>query len=130
MTDQTRTALDDLPGDLLMWVLIISELLVFGAGLIVFLSVRITDPTGFAEAQNALNEMFDGKFGQKIFKILFSLDAVIFDHLKDRHDVLFDRHTAENRCFLWQIADSKARTLIHRHCRDIAPIKGNCPAIR
>ncbi|OWY04023.1 copper oxidase, partial [Thioclava sp. F42-5] len=38
MTDQTRTALDDLPGDLLMWVLIISELLVFGAGLIVFLS--------------------------------------------------------------------------------------------
>ncbi|WGT48665.1 cytochrome c oxidase subunit 3 [Thioclava nitratireducens] len=55
MTDQTRTALDDLPGDLLMWVLIISELLVFGAGLIVFLSARITDPTGFAEAQNALD---------------------------------------------------------------------------
>ena len=53
MTDQT--ALDELPGDLLMWVLIISELLVFGAGLIVFLSVRITDPAGFAEAQNSLD---------------------------------------------------------------------------
>lgn len=51
----TQNTLDDLPGDLLMWVLIISELLVFGAGLIVFLSVRITDPTGFAQAQDMLD---------------------------------------------------------------------------
>ena len=43
--------LDQLPGELLMWVLIISELLVFGAGLAAFLAVRITDPAGFAEAQ-------------------------------------------------------------------------------
>lgn len=33
----TQNTLDDLPGDLMMWILIISELLVFGAGLIVFL---------------------------------------------------------------------------------------------
>ena len=45
---------DDLPGDLMIWVLIISELLVFGAGLAAFLSVRITDPAGFAAAQDAL----------------------------------------------------------------------------
>ncbi|MFP7674477.1 cytochrome c oxidase subunit 3 [Marivita sp. S0852] len=50
-----KTALDELPGELLMWILIISEVLVFGAGLIVFLSVRITDPTGFAEAQDMLD---------------------------------------------------------------------------
>lgn len=47
--------LDDLPGELLMWVLIVSELLVFGAGLAVFLAVRLTDPAGFAEAQDHLS---------------------------------------------------------------------------
>lgn len=47
--------LDELPGDLMMWVLIVCELLVFGAGLTVFLSVRIMDPAGFAEAQGALH---------------------------------------------------------------------------
>ncbi|MCF3973528.1 cytochrome c oxidase subunit 3 [Paracoccus salsus] len=45
---------DELPGDLMIWVLIVSELLVFGAGLAAFLSVRITDPAGFAAAQDAL----------------------------------------------------------------------------
>ncbi len=49
------SALDELPGDLLMWILIISELLVFGAGLAVFLSVRITDTLGFAQAQDMLD---------------------------------------------------------------------------
>ena len=49
------SALDELPGELLMWVLIISELLVFGAGLATFLAVRITDPAGFAEAQDHLH---------------------------------------------------------------------------
>ena len=49
------SALDELPGELLMWVLIISELLVFGAGLAAFLAVRITDPAGFAEAQDHLH---------------------------------------------------------------------------
>lgn len=52
---QARSAFDDLPGDLMMWVLIVSELLVFGAGLIAFLSVRITDPAGFADAQTSLH---------------------------------------------------------------------------
>jgi nitric oxide reductase NorE protein len=50
-----KTALDELPGELLMWILIISEVLVFGAGLIVFLSIRITDPVGFADAQDMLD---------------------------------------------------------------------------
>lgn len=44
-----------LPGELLMWVLILSELAVFGAGLLAFLSVRLTDPAGFAEAQSHLH---------------------------------------------------------------------------
>nr|WP_049792639.1 cytochrome c oxidase subunit 3 [Polymorphum gilvum] len=37
-----------------MWVLIVSELLVFGAGLAAFLAVRLADPAGFAEAQDHL----------------------------------------------------------------------------
>ena len=53
MTEES--VLDELPGDLMIWVLIVSELLVFGAGLAAFLAVRITDPAGFAEAQDALH---------------------------------------------------------------------------
>lgn len=44
-----------LPGELMMWVLIVSELAVFGAGLVAFLAVRLTDPAGFAEAQTHLH---------------------------------------------------------------------------
>ena len=55
MTDATgTTAWDELPGELMMWVLIVSELLVFGAGLIAFLGVRLSDPAGFAAAQDHL----------------------------------------------------------------------------
>lgn len=46
---------DKLPGEFMMWVLIVSELLVFGAGLVAFLALRITDPAGFAEAQSHLH---------------------------------------------------------------------------
>ncbi|MEY8830106.1 cytochrome c oxidase subunit 3 [Sedimentitalea sp. XS_ASV28] len=38
----------------MMWVLIVSELLVFAAGLTAFLAVRLVDPAGFAEAQDHL----------------------------------------------------------------------------
>ncbi|WP_299793944.1 cytochrome c oxidase subunit 3 [uncultured Marivita sp.] len=55
-----HSALDELPGELLMWILIVSELRVFGAGLIAFLSVRITDPVGFAEAQSGLDRSAAG----------------------------------------------------------------------
>ena len=43
-----------LPGEVLMWVLIFSELAVFGGGLVIFMALRLTDPTGFAEAQTML----------------------------------------------------------------------------
>jgi nitric oxide reductase NorE protein len=52
--------LDDLPGDLMIWVLIVSELLVFGAGLLAFLGVRIADPAGFAEAAGQLHPVRAG----------------------------------------------------------------------
>lgn len=53
--EEARTPFDDLPGDLMIWVLIVSELLVFGAGLAAFLAVRLTDPAGFAAAQDHLH---------------------------------------------------------------------------
>lgn len=52
--------LDELPGDLMMWVLIVSELLVFGAGLAAFLGVRVVDPDGFAAARNYLHPALAG----------------------------------------------------------------------
>lgn len=55
-----RSAVQDLPGDLMMWVLIVSELLVFGAGLAAFLGVRLADPAGFAAAQDHLHRTAAG----------------------------------------------------------------------
>lgn len=48
--------LGELPGDFMMWVLIASELLVFGAALLAFVAVRATDAAGFAAAQEQLNQ--------------------------------------------------------------------------
>ncbi|WP_227751752.1 cytochrome c oxidase subunit 3 [Tabrizicola oligotrophica] len=41
----------------MIWVLIISELVVFGAGLLALLATRLTDPAGFAEAQSHLHRV-------------------------------------------------------------------------
>ena len=49
-----------LPGDLMIWVLIVSELAVFGAGLLVFLFIRLGDPSGFAAAQDQLHRVSAG----------------------------------------------------------------------
>ncbi len=57
---EQHSVLDELPGDLMIWVLIVSELLVFGAGLAAFMAVRITDPTLFAESQDHLNRAAAG----------------------------------------------------------------------
>lgn len=51
--DEPDSVLAELPGEFMMWVLIASELLVFGALLISFLSVRAMYPAGFAH-DNAL----------------------------------------------------------------------------
>jgi len=59
MTDP-RDPLEELPGDLMMWLLIVSELAVFGAGLVAFLAVRIGDPQGFADAQDHLHRASAG----------------------------------------------------------------------
>ena len=54
-TEQARP-----PGDLMMWVLIASEIAVFGAGLVAFLAVRIGDPAGFAAARAMLHPVWAG----------------------------------------------------------------------
>lgn len=46
-----------LPGELMIWILIISELAVFSAGLVALLATRLTDPAGFAEAQSHLHRV-------------------------------------------------------------------------
>lgn len=43
-------------GDLLIWILIISELVVFGAGILLLLIVRSGDPEGYALAQSHLDK--------------------------------------------------------------------------
>ena len=49
-----------LPGELIMWVLIVSELAVFGAALLIFLVLRLGDPQGFSAAQDQLHRLSAG----------------------------------------------------------------------
>lgn len=49
------SVLAELPGDFMMWVLIMSEVLVFGAALLAFLAVRAADPAAFLSDQAHLN---------------------------------------------------------------------------
>lgn len=49
-----------LPGELVMWVLIASELAVFGAALLIFLVLRLGDVEGFAAAQAQLHRLSAG----------------------------------------------------------------------
>lgn len=54
-TDDGWGVLGELPGDFMMWVLIASELLVFGLALLAFLGVRASDPGAFAADQALLD---------------------------------------------------------------------------
>ncbi|WEF24814.1 cytochrome c oxidase subunit 3 [Paracoccus sp. S3-43] len=47
--------IDDLPGELIMWILIGSELLVFAAGITAMMAMQLTDPSGFAAARGMLD---------------------------------------------------------------------------
>ena len=49
-----------LPGELVMWVLIASELAVFGAALLIFLVLRLGDVEGFAAAQAQVHRLSAG----------------------------------------------------------------------
>ncbi len=49
--------LSSLPGNPMIWLLILSELLVFGAGLVGFVIARDLDPAEFAHAQDSLNRL-------------------------------------------------------------------------
>ncbi|WP_112310165.1 cytochrome c oxidase subunit 3 [Pseudogemmobacter bohemicus] len=46
---------DDLPGELILWILIASELAVFMAGVSVMVVLGLMDPEGFAQAQAQLD---------------------------------------------------------------------------
>lgn len=53
----SRDPFAGLPGHPMMWILIGSELLVFGAALLAFSAARLGDVAGFAQAQNHLDRL-------------------------------------------------------------------------
>ena len=55
VSDDDWGALSQLPGNPMMWLLILSELLIFGAGFIGFTVAFILDPETFRAAQDTLN---------------------------------------------------------------------------
>ena len=56
----SASLLEELPGELILWVLIVSEFAVFCAGLLVFLSLRLGDPALFSASQGELHRMAAG----------------------------------------------------------------------
>ncbi|MFV0292227.1 MAG: cytochrome c oxidase subunit 3 [Paracoccus sp. (in: a-proteobacteria)] len=58
--NENENQLKKLPGDLILWVLIISELAVFCVGLLVLLSLRLSDPALFAQSQAELHRVSAG----------------------------------------------------------------------
>lgn len=55
MTEEPETAAGELPGEPIMWILIASELAVFGGGLVAFLGARALDPETFAAGAATLD---------------------------------------------------------------------------
>ena len=57
---QPRSPLADLPGELIMWVLIVSELAVFCVCLLILLVLRLGDPALFTQSQDQLHRAAAG----------------------------------------------------------------------
>ena len=55
-----HSLLEEFPGELIMWVLIISELAVFCVCLLILLALRLTDPALFAASQDQLHRAAAG----------------------------------------------------------------------
>lgn len=55
MPARAGMTIDDLPGELILWILIVSELAVFMAGISVMVVLGLMDPQGFAQAQGRLD---------------------------------------------------------------------------
>lgn len=92
------SVLGELPGDLMMWVLIVSELLVFGAALLAFLAVRITDPAGFA-ADQALLDRTAGALNTVVL-VTSGLCAALAVRARERDGRRTARHWLSGACLL------------------------------
>ncbi len=94
--DANWGGLEALPGHPIMWVLILSELVVFGAFLLVFSAARISDPIGFASDQVQLDRVAGGI--NTLILLTSGLFAVFAVHATKAGDIL--------RCRLWLLATS------------------------
>ncbi len=104
-----------LPGHPMMWILIGSELLVFGAGLIAFSGARIADPAGFAAAQDHLDRLTG------LVNVLVLLTSGLFAAL-----AVEAARVADSRRVRWMLAAAGALGLVFlafkgvEYARDLA----------
>lgn len=82
-----------LPGNPMMWVLIASELLVFGAGLLAFSGARLFDPAGFATAQAQLDR-FTGLINVMVLVTSGLFAALAVSAIRQGRKVIARRHLA------------------------------------
>ena len=80
--------IDDLPGELIMWILIVSELLVFAAGITAMMAIQLTDPQGFSAARS----MLDGRMAALNTVVLVT--SGLFAARAERAADAGNRHTA------------------------------------
>ncbi len=76
-----------------------------------------------------LAQLRDVKLFQQLIELVVAFLGVRFMHLKNGLDVVFDRQSAENRCFLRQIPYAEAGTTIHRHGGDVVAVNGDLARI-
>ena len=67
----------------------------------------------------------DVEFFQRPVEIALAPLGIGLDHFEHGADVLLDGEATEDRGFLRQIADTKARPLVHRQSRDVVAVKLN-----
>jgi len=87
---QSQTAewgpLSGLPGNPMMWILILGELAVFGALLLGFSVARVLDPTTFAASQNHLHRLLGGVNTLVLVTSGFLVAAAIWRRREDGHN--------------------------------------------
>lgn len=80
-----------LPGNPMMWVLIVSELLVFGAALLAFSGARLANPAAFATAQSQLDR-FSGLLNVMVLLTSGLFAALAVHAIREGQQVAARRH--------------------------------------
>ena len=67
---------------------------------------------------------------EQLFEAFSPRVAIGLGDLEHRNDILLDRHSAEDRGLLWQIAEAEDGAPVHRQVGDVLPVEEDSAAVR